>query len=494
MPDKLTVDRIDREPAPARGAKTLWDSGDDDCVKGFGIRIFAPTKRHPNGARSFFLNYHFDGSERRFTIGNYPTWTVKAARAEAKEKRRQVDLGHDLAAEKRERRDAPTVQDLIDRYVADHLPTKTAKGKGRENDEKRMLEEIGDHLGRDRKVADVHFGDIEAMHKKITATDSPSKSKRHRAGMGRPVRANRILAAASKMFALSLLPRAGETKAWRDAVQGNPCKGVQRNPEEGKERFYSEAEIAAISDALADVKIGSAADCLRFIMLTGCRPDEAMNASWTQMDAEPGYWVKRSAHVKQRKTHKLALNPPVLELIGGLRMQRDTDAKKGKPVSPWVFPGQRRPEKPLKQIWRVWHGVRDRATVALWEQSGNEKVAVLITEMRALRAVGDKRRRHEPTIKEYKAEAERRGLTLPAGLLDGRPYDFRHTFASVGASGRLGLPIIGRLLGHTQARTTQRYAHLADDPLKEATNKIGAVIAGAGQPGAEVKPLRGAHR
>jgi hypothetical protein len=47
-------------------------------------------------------------------------------------------------------------------------------------------------------------------------------------------------------------------------------------------------------------------------------------------------------------------------------------------------------------------------------------------------------------------------------------------------------------LGHTQSRTTQRYAHLADDPLREATAKIGGVIAGAGKASKNVKQIRGA--
>jgi integrase len=66
-----------------------------------------------------------------------------------------------------------------------------------------------------------------------------------------------------------------------------------------------------------------------------------------------------------------------------------------------------------------------------------------------------------------------------AGLEDVRVHDLRHTFASVGASASFGLPIIGKLLGHTQAATTQRYAHLAEDPLRRAANAIGAAIATA---------------
>jgi integrase len=60
-----------------------------------------------------------------------------------------------------------------------------------------------------------------------------------------------------------------------------------------------------------------------------------------------------------------------------------------------------------------------------------------------------------------------------------RLHDLRHTYASFGASGGLGLPIIGKLLGHTQASTTQRYAHLDADPLRRASEAIGSRIAAA---------------
>ena len=66
-----------------------------------------------------------------------------------------------------------------------------------------------------------------------------------------------------------------------------------------------------------------------------------------------------------------------------------------------------------------------------------------------------------------------------AGLDDVRLHDLRHSFASVGVSGGLSLPIIGALLGHSQPATTARYAHLAADPLKQATDMIGERIAAA---------------
>jgi integrase len=69
-----------------------------------------------------------------------------------------------------------------------------------------------------------------------------------------------------------------------------------------------------------------------------------------------------------------------------------------------------------------------------------------------------------------------------AGLEGLRLHDLRHSFASVGAGAGLGLPIIGKLLkllGHASPTTTSKYAHLDNDPVRRATNAIGATIAAA---------------
>jgi integrase len=151
-----------------------------------------------------------------------------------------------------------------------------------------------------------------------------------------------------------------------------------------------------------------------------------MKASWEEFDVEPGFWCKPSAHTKQRKVHKLPLSPPAIELVDRLRKKR-----KGK----WVFPGDV-PGAHLTVLSRVWEFVRKETSIG-----------------------------------------------------DARLYDLRHSFASVGAGGGLSLAIIGKLLGHSQHRTTERYAHLSDSPLKEAADKIGNAIAGKRE-GADVTPLR----
>ncbi|MFZ4072131.1 MAG: tyrosine-type recombinase/integrase [Caulobacterales bacterium] len=68
-------------------------------------------------------------------------------------------------------------------------------------------------------------------------------------------------------------------------------------------------------------------------------------------------------------------------------------------------------------------------------------------------------------------------LRVQARLSGVRLHDLRHTFASVGAGQGVGLTLIGGILGHNQASTTQRYAHLADDPLRRAVEKIAGDIA-----------------
>ena len=88
-----------------------------------------------------------------------------------------------------------------------------------------------------------------------------------------------------------------------------------------------------------------------------------------------------------------------------------------------------------------------------------------------------------------------RAIRKAAGLPNVRLHDLRHAFASVAASSGMGLPIIGKMLGHTQATTTHRYAHLASDPVKAAAATVAAKIADAMQGNSgttlsEIVPLR----
>ncbi len=231
---------------PKRGNRIVYDCQ----VGGFGLRITAA------GTRAFVLTYWSGSRQRRMTIGRHSAWTVETARREAKTLRRAIDRGADPLAERNRHRSAPTVMDLAERYCADHLPTKAKLSQ--QHDRAMIKNYILPRLGK-RLVADVHEGDVGALHKAIT-------------GAGKPVRANRVLAVLSAMLTMATRRREGENQVW---IATNPCRGLARNPEKGRERFLSEQEAAVVSDALAEYPARPAANCIAFLMLTGARPGEA---------------------------------------------------------------------------------------------------------------------------------------------------------------------------------------------------------------------------
>ncbi|MSP75556.1 MAG: DUF4102 domain-containing protein [Rhodospirillaceae bacterium] len=253
-----------------------------------------------------------------------------------------------------------------------------------------------------------------------------------------PYQANRMAAVVSKMFAYAMKLQ------WRT---DNPVKGLERNHEERRERFLSPVEIGRLTDALANLADQRSADAIRFLVLTGARKGEVLAADWIQFDLETGVWVKPSSHTKQKRIHRVPLSAPALALLVNLRAKADAAADRAReegmsaPTSSrYLFPGDVK-GSPLSTIKKSW-----------------------VT------------------------------ATAAAGLKDVRLHDLRHTYASILASAGLSLPIIGALLGHTQAQTTMRYSHLLDDPLRAATERVGAIVGAAGRKGADIVPLKAGGR
>jgi integrase len=419
MAEKLT-DRIAKSAAaPADGKAQRIDY--DTEVKGFGLRV---TK---GGARSFILNYRAHGVERRCTIGSYPDWRVSAAREEAKRLKRLVDQGRDPMGERHEERAAPTINELIARYLVEHAPRK--RERSRQEDESLIRQWIRPALGK-KKVADVRHADVERLHRKITET-APTRGRK---ADGCPTRANRTAALLSKMFNLAI--------RWEMRAD-NPAKGIERNTEERRNRYLAGDELRRLTEALAVYPNQGAANAIRLLLLTGARRGEVLAASWDQFNLEAGVWVKPSSHTKQKREHRIPLSAPVRQLLAEMKGAADRRAAetRGEP-SPFLFPARR--------------GARDAR----------------------LGAPG-----HMVEVK-----SAWRAICKLAGLSGVRVHDLRHSYASILASAGLSLPVIGALLGHTQPGTTARYAHLFDDPLRAATERVGAIVTGNGgdKPAAEV--------
>ena len=239
----------------------------------------------------------------------------------------------------------------------------------------------------------------------------------------------------------------------RSDLAANPCKGIKRNPEEGRERFLSGEELARLGNALAEAeRTGLPCDiddtkptakhapkpenrrrkidpfaiaAIRLLILTGARLNEIMTAKWDYIDFERGLM-----NLPTSKTGKksIFLSAAALEVLSNLPRVEGNQ---------YVLPGE---------------GKKDVST----DKGGNRIAAPRADLKRPWAAVTD-----------------------AAGLQGLRIHDLQHSFASIGAGASLGLPIIGKLLGHSQPATTARYAHLDADPMRRAVETIGNTISAA---------------
>jgi integrase len=381
MGERLTDRMVAKLAKPAAGNVIHFDSE----VGGFAIRITAA------GARAFVLCYrNRAGRQRRLTIGAFGEWTVGAARAEAKELKRRIDQGDDPLGKRVADRDAPTVADLCHRFIDEHLPKRRASTCRNYITiiNNMILPKLGSF-----KVTEVRYTDIDGLHRKITKD-------------GVPYQANRAVALLSKLFSLAIQWQ------WRT---DNPARGIERNDEAKRERFLSLDELRRLSETLTKYPDQQSADIIRLLLLTGARSGEVKAMRWQDLNVEPGFWVKPSAHTKQKRIHRVPLSAPARELLAAIRAEAVDGAE-------YVFPG-RFGAGHIVDFNKAWRQIRKAARIK-----------------------------------------------------DCRVHDFRHTYASILASSGHSLPVIGRLLGHTQAATTHRYAHLTDDPLRLATEKAGEVI------------------
>jgi hypothetical protein len=157
--ERLTDKSCDEAESPSDG-KAYVILYDHD-TKGFGLRVTRA------GAKSFILNYrNAGGIDRRYTIGTFrDPWRVNRARKEANRLKELIDQGHDPQGEKNAVRSAPTINDLIARWHEEHAPKK--RERSRLEDERIINQWIKPELG-SRRVADLRFAHIEALHRKIT--------------------------------------------------------------------------------------------------------------------------------------------------------------------------------------------------------------------------------------------------------------------------------------------------------------------------------------
>jgi len=394
----------------------------DTQLKGFGVRVT------PTGYKSFIIDYRpGEGGRRvlkkRMVIGVVGKITCEQARAIARKKLAQVQLGKNPAAEREQKRRMLTFSEMAQRYLLEEAPRRLKQGTIN-NYEINLRRHANPVIG-GTKISDLTRTDLIAMHNRIGAKS--------------PIMANRTLETVSAVFRyaqeVGIVPEGH-----------NPTKGIRSFKEQRRERYLSEDEFMRLGGALElaetdgipwayqaktdqskhavkaehqkTVFSSTAVDAIRMLIFTGCRLREILDLTWEEVDLE-----RRLLFLADSKTgaRVVVLNNFAHDILN--RQPRN---------SRFVFPSEFKAtnengeieDRPLADLNKPWRAVR----------------------------------RH-------------------AGIEDVRLHDLRHSFASVGASAGMGLPIVGALLGHKQAATTERYAHLDASPLRQASDEIAAKIA-----------------
>jgi integrase len=320
MKKRITTQTVKALKAPPRGNHVVWD----DQVTGFGARITA------TGAVAYVLRYVVNGQERRMTLGKHPDLSASAARDIAIGLRGEITSGHDPLGARRAGRAAPTVQQLSERYLTDHVASHNKPST--EVTFRRLVDNhIVPKLGK-KRVADVTSDDVAKLHHGLRAT---------------PRQANQTLAVLSKMFSLAELWR------MRRAGEVNPCRGIRRYPERRRDRFLNDAELKKLGETLSTLEasktiLPSVATAVRLLALTGCRLGEVLGLRWDDVDLEAGLLVLRDAKAGGR-TH--VLGAPATALLIDLNRE-----------GPWVIASPK-PEGPMS-VWTMegsWRRIREAA-------------------------------------------------------------------------------------------------------------------------------------
>jgi len=245
---KRFVESLRPDPAKETFA---WDAD----VKGFGVRILR------SGRKTFLFQYAIGRRKSRVTVGVTDSMTTEDAREVARDLYARVKRGEDPAATIRQRRNAQTVSDLCDRFMAEHVETHckpTTIGDYGNIIEKYIRPELGHLL-----IADIRRADVAALHHRMH---------------GRKFQANRMVAVVSKMFNLAEL--------WGLRPDGtNPTRHVKRYKEASRSRYLSDEEIARLWHTLDELERDGTytphqLGAFRLLLLTGCRVSEIQFLKW----------------------------------------------------------------------------------------------------------------------------------------------------------------------------------------------------------------------
>jgi integrase len=257
--------------------------------------------------------------------------------------------------------------------------------------------------------------------KKVTEVTRTDVERLHRqiTATGRTRRANSVRSLVSTVFRQAM--------TW-EMRSDNPAVGVKRNVEHQRERFLSVEEVGRLLAEIEKRRVfgghwRDSCDKIELALLTGARRGEVLGMQWPHIENldAAATWVLPSTVTKEGKrtgrTKRLPLSAGAIAVLKRRRDEREATA--------------------------VVH-LHDDAVF----RGGNTKAGA------------------------NELEADWFVLRAAARLDDVRFHDLRHSFASFAIAEGLSLHIVGKLLGHSRATTTDRYAHLSDQSMRAATELV----------------------
>jgi integrase len=373
----------------------------------------------PTGAKSLVLKYRAGSGRtaptRRITLVKEGTVTPDEGRTLAKKMLGSIAHGADPAAQRAADKRASTLSEVAEQFLREHVEAKRSSSSA--GSYRDLLERLAlPELGK-RKAGKITTAEIQRLHSKNAHT---------------PYQANRLLRVLSSLFTF-----AGKTHAV--PIGFNPCRGIEYFPEKGRERYLTTAELARLGEAI--------------------REAETIGLPYAVDQSKP-----TAKYAPKEANRRTVIGP---HAAAALRLL--------------IFTGAR-----LREILHLkWDYIDFERGLLLLPTSKTGKKTIVLNAP-ALAILSGLPRASEYVIAGTFPDQPRADLKKPwkavsnrAGLTGVRIHDLRHTHASVGAGAGLGLPIIGKLLGHAQSATTQRYAHLDADPLRKASEHIGSQLASA---------------
>jgi integrase len=244
----------------------------------------------PTGAKSWAVRYRHDGRPRKYTIGNYPVFDLKAAREAAGKVLRVAAEGRDPATAKK--RTADSVEAVVAQFIERHLRRNYRPGPMREAERFLRLHVLENW--RDRKVSEIKRADVRNMLEGIVVR-------------GTPVTANRVHGIVRRLFNWCVE---------QELIEVSPCVGLKRpaGKETPRDRVLSDDELRQVWQATEKLGLPFG-PWVQLLILTGQRRNEVAHMQWGEVDIDKRLWTLPRERVKNNRRHEVPLSPQAIAIL-----------------------------------------------------------------------------------------------------------------------------------------------------------------------------------